>query len=69
MSAVKMLNTVGERTSVLICVPGCVVSVCCVGFSFLDVVCNELHDCVWNVGVVVNPHIHTFLEVSFHTLK
>ena len=23
------------------------VSVCCVGFASLGVVCNELHDCVW----------------------
>ena len=24
---------------------GCVVSVCCVGFASLDVVCDVLHDC------------------------
>ena len=22
---------------------------CCVGFASLDVVCNELNDCAWNV--------------------
>ena len=29
--------------------PGCVVSICCVGFTTLDVVCDELNDCPWNV--------------------
>ena len=29
----------------------CVVSICCVGFASLDVVCDELHDCAWNVGL------------------
>ena len=28
-----------------------VVFVCCVGFRSLDVVCDELHDCAWNVGL------------------
>ena len=28
---------------------GCVISICCVGFTSLDVVCNELNDCAWNV--------------------
>ena len=28
---------------------GCVVSVCCVDFASLDVVCDELNDCAWNV--------------------
>ena len=28
---------------------GCVVSICCVGFASLDVVCDEHNDCVWNV--------------------
>ena len=30
-------------------------SICCVGFASLDIVCDELHDCAWNVGVVVYP--------------
>ena len=30
---------------------GHVVSVCCVGFASLDVVCDELHDCIWSVGL------------------
>ena len=50
-----MLNSVGERTPpcgtpVLIkLTSGCVVSICCVGLASLDVVCDELIDCVWNV--------------------
>ena len=28
---------------------GCMVSICCVGFVSLDVVCDELNDCAWNV--------------------
>ena len=28
---------------------GCVISICCVGFGSLDVVCDELNDCAWNV--------------------
>ena len=27
----------------------CVISICCVGFASLDVVCDELNDCAWNV--------------------
>ena len=30
---------------------GCVISVCCVGFASLDVICDELNYCVWNVGL------------------
>ena len=25
--------------------------ICCVGFASLDVVCDELNDCAWNVGL------------------
>ena len=28
---------------------GCVISICYVGFASLDVVCDELNDCAWNV--------------------
>ena len=28
---------------------GCVISIGCVGFASLDVVCDELNDCAWNV--------------------
>ena len=28
---------------------GCVVSAICVGFASLDVVYDELNDCVWNL--------------------
>ena len=48
-----MLNSVGERTppcGTPVKLPsGCVVSICCVGFASLDVVCDELNDCAWNV--------------------
>ena len=43
MSAVYLLNSVGERT------PPCAIS--CVVFASLDVVCDELNDCAWNVGL------------------
>ena len=41
-----MLNSVGER------MPPCgtpVVSICCVAFVSLDLVCGEPNDCAWNV--------------------
>ena len=28
---------------------GCLISICCVDFASLDVVCDELNECVWNV--------------------
>ena len=28
---------------------GCVIYICSVGFASLDVVCDELNDCAWNV--------------------
>ena len=31
---------------------GCVISICCVGFVSLDVVCDELIDCAWNVFLI-----------------
>ena len=40
-----MLNSVGERTPPF----GTPVSICCVGFASLDVVCHELNDCARNV--------------------
>ena len=50
-----MLNSVGERTlrnaSFKLTLYGCVVSACCVGFASFDVLCNELNDCAWNVGL------------------
>ena len=27
------------------------ISICCVGFASLDVVCDELNDCAWNLGM------------------
>ena len=50
-----MLNSVGERDATLwnasfkLTLFGCVISICCVGFASLDVVCVELNDCAWNV--------------------
>ena len=43
-----MLNSVGERwnASFELTLFGCVISICCMGFAFLDVVCDELDDCV-----------------------
>ena len=36
-----MLNSVGERTpSFKLTLFGCVISICCVGFASLDVVCD-----------------------------
>ena len=29
--------------------PGCLDYICCVAFASLDVVCDELNDCAWNV--------------------
>ena len=29
----------------------CVVFLCYVGFASLDVVCDELYDCAWNIGL------------------
>ena len=34
---------------VIVTLFGCVISICCVGFASLDVVCDELNDYVWNV--------------------
>ena len=31
---------------------GCVISICCVGFVSVDVVCDELNDCAWNVYLI-----------------
>ena len=40
-----------ENVSFKLTLYGCVVPVCCVGFATLDVVCNELNDCAWNLGL------------------
>ena len=37
-----------RNASITLTLCGCVVCVC---FSLLDVVCDELHDCAWNVGL------------------
>ena len=53
-----MLNSVGERTPPcgtpvlnLRCEDMYVISICCVRFASLDVVCDELNDCTWNLGM------------------
>ena len=51
-----MVNSLGERTPpwgnhFKLTLFECVVYVYCVGFASLDVVCDELHDCAWNVGL------------------
>ena len=56
MSAVLLLNSVGERTPhcgtpVELALRGYVIYICCVGFASLDVACDELNDCAWNVGL------------------
>ena len=28
------------------------ISICCVDFASLDVVCDELNDCAWNLGCI-----------------
>ena len=33
----------------------CVISICCIGFASLDVICDELYDCAWNVGCCSLP--------------
>ena len=48
-----MVNSVGEKTPSCGLLKlkwfGCVISICCVCFASLDVVCYELNDCAWNV--------------------
>ena len=50
-----MLNSVGKKDATLwnasfkLTLFGCVISICCVGFASLDVVCDELNHCAWNV--------------------
>ena len=34
-----------RNTSFELTLYGCVISICCVGFAFLDVVCDELYGC------------------------
>ena len=51
-----MLNGVCERmpprgTPVFLTLYACVVSVCCVSFASLNVVCDEIYDCARNIGL------------------
>ena len=64
-----MLNSVGERTPPLwnasfkLTLSGCVVSICCVGFASIYVVCDELNDCAWNELFVYDQRNMTELTV------
>ena len=40
-----------ENSNFKLTLYGCVVSICCAGFASLDVVCDELYDCVRNAGL------------------
>ena len=44
----KILHILGNAGFKLT-IYGCAVSVCCLGFASLDVVCDELYDCARNV--------------------
>ena len=49
-----MLNSVGERTPPCgkpVLNRRCVIYICCVGLESLDVVCDELNDSAWYVGL------------------
>ena len=41
-----------ENASFKYTLNGCMVYVCCVGFASLDVVCDEVNDCAWNLGLL-----------------
>ena len=40
------------------------ISICCVGFAFIDVVCDELNDCAWNLSVESFAHIECYSDCS-----
>ena len=37
-----------ENASFIFTSYGCVVTVCCIGFAYLNLVCDELYDCAPN---------------------
>ena len=43
------------------------ISICFVGFASLDVVCDELNDCAWNVGMLqlIDKCVYVFCVESF----
>ena len=47
----RLLYFVQAKTVCMYFLAGCVVSVCCVGFASLDVVCDDIYECAWNVGL------------------
>ena len=38
------------------------ISICCVGFASLDVVCDKLNDCAWNVGLWELSHMCVYVN-------
>ena len=47
--------------------------ICCVGFASHDVVCNEVNDCAWNLGLSVYAYcveeaiwLNPFVTVLFN---
>ena len=52
----------------------CVISICCVDFAFLDVVCDELNDCAWNLGLyhlsdkcVYVYYVESFVHIRYYS--
>ena len=43
------------------------ISICSVGFASLDVVCDELNDCVWNLGMwqLSDKYVYVYCVESF----
>ena len=62
-----MLNSVGERwnASFKLTLFGCVISICCVGFASLDVVCDEPNDCAGNVCSSFLISVYVYCVESF----
>ena len=47
---------------------GCVISICCVGFASLDVVCDELNDCNDSMGLYEVPFSVSLLGFGIGTM-
>ena len=45
----------------------CVNYICCVGFASLDVVCDELNDCAWNISLqqLSDTWVYVYCAESF----
>ena len=44
------------------------ISICCIGFASLDVVCDELNDCAWNVGLQQLSDKCVYVSISSATV-